>query len=111
MTSYETTPPVRLETSGGVLSTVDMVVQRRDGPRRLRDNDDDDDDMIAMVVSGAGAREDRGGVKCPVAGATFCSNINSNIRQVARILHLPASATLLSSLLIFLSHTSVRPSA
>jgi len=52
MTSYETTPPVRLETSGGVLSTVDMVVQRRDGPRRLRDNDDDDDEMIAMVVRG-----------------------------------------------------------
>ena len=41
---YETIPPVRLETSGGVLSTVDMVLQRRDGPRRLRDNDDDDDD-------------------------------------------------------------------
>jgi len=40
-TSYETIPPVRLETSGGVLSTVDMVVQRRDGPRRLRDHDDD----------------------------------------------------------------------
>ena len=44
-TSYETIPPVRLETSGGVLSTVDMVVQRRDGPRQLRDHDDDDDDM------------------------------------------------------------------
>jgi len=43
-TSYETIPHVRLETSGGVLSTVDMVVQRRDGPRWLRDNDDDDDD-------------------------------------------------------------------
>jgi len=27
-----------------VLSTVDMVVQRRDGPRRLREHDDDDDD-------------------------------------------------------------------
>jgi len=37
-TSYETIPPVRLESSGGVLSTVDMVVQRRDGPRRLRDH-------------------------------------------------------------------------
>ena len=35
-------PPVRLESSGGVLSTVDMVVQRRDGPRRLRDHDDDE---------------------------------------------------------------------
>ena len=44
-TSYETTPPVRLESSGGVLSTVDLVVQRRDGPRRLRDHDDDDDDV------------------------------------------------------------------
>jgi len=44
-TSYETIPPVRLETSGGVLSTVDTVVQRRDGPRRLRDCDDDDDEM------------------------------------------------------------------
>jgi len=43
-TSYETIPPVPLETSGGALSTVDMVVQRRDGPRRLRDHDDDDDD-------------------------------------------------------------------
>ena len=26
-----------------MLSTVDMVVQRRDGPRRLRELDDDDD--------------------------------------------------------------------
>ena len=43
LTSYETIPPVRLETSGGVLSTVEMVVQRRDGPRRLRDHDDDDE--------------------------------------------------------------------
>ena len=30
--------------TGDVLSTVDMVVQRRDGPRRLRDHDDDDDE-------------------------------------------------------------------
>ena len=42
-TSYKTIPSVRLETSGGVLSSVDMVVQRRDGPRRLRDHDDDSD--------------------------------------------------------------------
>ena len=42
-TSHETIPRVRLESSGGVLSTVDMVVQRRDGPRRLRDHDHDDD--------------------------------------------------------------------
>jgi len=38
-TSYEAIPPVPLETSGGMLSTVDMVVQRHDGPRRLRDDD------------------------------------------------------------------------
>jgi len=37
-TSYETIPPVRLESYGDVLSTVDMVVQRRDGPRRLREH-------------------------------------------------------------------------
>ena len=44
-TSYETIPLfVRLESSGDVQSTVDMVVQRRDGPRRLREHDDDDDD-------------------------------------------------------------------
>ena len=47
-TSYETIPPVPLETSGGVLSTVDMVVQRRDGPRWLRDRDDDDDDEYSF---------------------------------------------------------------
>jgi len=40
--SYETIPPVSLETSGGVLSIVDMVMRRRGGPRRLRDSDDDD---------------------------------------------------------------------
>ena len=41
-TSYETIPPVWLERRRAV--TVDMVVQRRDGPSRLRDHDDDDDD-------------------------------------------------------------------
>ena len=50
-TSYETIPNVRLESSGDVLSTVDMVVQRRDGPRRLRDDDDaDDDDECCCVL-------------------------------------------------------------
>jgi len=49
-TSYETIPPVRLETSGGVLSTVDMVAQRRDGPRWLREHDGDDDDVILARV-------------------------------------------------------------
>jgi len=48
-TSYETIPPVPLEASGGVLSTVDMVVQRRDGPRRLR-SDDDDDEVRPVTV-------------------------------------------------------------
>jgi len=44
-TSYETIPPVPLqETSGGVLSTVDTVVQQSDNPRRLRDTADNDDD-------------------------------------------------------------------
>jgi len=43
-TSYETIPAVRLESSGGVLSTVGTVVQRRDGARWLRDSDDDDDE-------------------------------------------------------------------
>ena len=33
-----------IESSGDVLSTVDMVVQRRNGPRRLREHDDHDDD-------------------------------------------------------------------
>jgi len=41
-TSYETIPHVQLEISGDVLSTEDMVVQRRDGPRRLREIDDDE---------------------------------------------------------------------
>jgi len=49
-TSYEAIPAVRLETSGGALSTVDMVVQRRDSPRRLRDHDDDDDDRVPRGV-------------------------------------------------------------
>ena len=48
-TSYETIPHVQLEISGDVLSTADMVVQRRDGPRRLREIDDDDDESIRPV--------------------------------------------------------------
>jgi len=40
-----------LETSGGVLSTVDMVVQRHDGPRWLRDHDDDDVDEFSGFAS------------------------------------------------------------
>ena len=34
----ETIPPDPLETSEDVLSAVDTMVQRRDGPRRLRDH-------------------------------------------------------------------------
>ena len=49
-TSYEMIPHVQLEISGDVLSTADMVVQRRDGPRRLREIDDDDGDMMAEVL-------------------------------------------------------------
>jgi len=58
--SYETIPHVRLETCGGVLSTVDMVVQRRDGPRRLRDHDDNDVDDDVSCAAAAGASDDDG---------------------------------------------------
>jgi len=33
------------------MSTVDMVAQRRDGPRWLRELDDDDDDDISVKLS------------------------------------------------------------
>jgi len=49
-TSYETIPHVQLEISGDALSTADMVVQRRDGPRRLREIDDDDDTAGGSVA-------------------------------------------------------------
>jgi len=59
-TSYETIPPfVRLESSGGVLSTVDIVVQRRDGPRRLRDHDDDDDVFVCLHNDDPGKNDRR----------------------------------------------------
>ena len=58
-TSYETIPPVRLETSGGVLSTVDMVVQRHNGPRWLRDNDDDDDIAYSSTDNGHSQERNR----------------------------------------------------
>jgi len=38
-TSYEMTPPTQLKTSGGVLLTMNMVVQQCTSPRRLRDDD------------------------------------------------------------------------
>jgi len=40
-TSYKTIPSVPLETSGGVLSIVDVVVQQSDGPHQPHDNNDD----------------------------------------------------------------------
>jgi len=55
-TSYEMIPPAPPETSGGVLSTVDMVVQRRDGPRRLRDDDDDDGDSMGLYRASMASR-------------------------------------------------------
>ena len=59
-TRYETIPPVRLESSGGVLPTVDMVVQQRDDPRRLRDHDDDDGSS-----TGGGSTSVRGRIRSP----------------------------------------------
>ena len=50
---YETIPPVRLETPGDVLSTVDMVVQRRNGPRWLCELDDDDECRYRLLLSNA----------------------------------------------------------
>jgi len=58
-TSYETIPHVRLETSGDVLSTVDMVVQRRDGPRRLREHDVDDEVKRRPLWNSSGALHSR----------------------------------------------------
>ena len=49
LTSYETIPHVQLEISGDVLSTVDMVVQRRDGPHRLREIDEKIDDLLSRI--------------------------------------------------------------
>jgi len=59
-TSYETIPHVQLEISGDVLSTADMVVQQRDGPRRLREIDDDD------VAGTKTYRRRSNGIKMPI---------------------------------------------
>jgi len=40
-----------MESSGDVLSTVDMVAQRRNGPRWLRELDDDDDELKLQLES------------------------------------------------------------
>ena len=58
-TSSETIPHVRLSTSGGVLSTVDMVVQRRNGPRWLHDNDNDDDIAYSSTDNGYSQERNR----------------------------------------------------
>jgi len=52
-----------------VLSTVDTVVQRRDGPRRLRDYDDDDDDVVCCGL----LRFSGGSVVVHVGGRPMCS--------------------------------------
>jgi len=49
-TSYDTIPHVQVDISGDVLSTADMVVQRRDGPRRLREIDDDERGGSQLVM-------------------------------------------------------------
>jgi len=59
--SYETIPSVRLETSGGVLSTVGMVMQRRDGPRQLLDEDDDDVYTVNNTVENMVTSDSSGG--------------------------------------------------
>ena len=41
-----------MEISGDVLSTADMVVQRRDGPRRLREIDDDEGSKEPQIRRG-----------------------------------------------------------
>ena len=84
-TSYETIPPVRLESSGGLLSTVDMVVQRRDGPRRLRDHDDDDDDdvgttrsVVRCVRATSTRRVERWAPSLPSGSHRYCSSVLSS---------------------------------
>jgi len=56
-TSYETIPHAQLEISGDVLLTADMVVQRRDGPRRLREIDDDDEYAFCALTLLVGWQE------------------------------------------------------
>jgi len=46
---YDTIPPVQLETAGGVLSTMDMVVQLCNGPRRLC-NDDEPSSIVLLSL-------------------------------------------------------------
>ena len=91
-TSYETIPHVRLETSGDVLSTVDMVVQRRNGPRWLCELDDDQDDELITLL-----------LLLPLDPFNgLCSTITTtasqryNLRHRAHSLHLPEHSTQLS---------------
>jgi len=72
-----------METSGDVLSTVDMVMQRRDGPRRLRELDDDDDDVkygsyTDMSVQFSSVWKIKGSWT-PTGRCTFTRRILSNI--------------------------------
>jgi len=71
---YETIPPVRLESSGGVLSTVDMVMQRRDGPRRLR------------VVIPSTRRTTLGDRAFPMTAARAWNSLPSSVRSAPSLL-------------------------
>jgi len=50
---YDTIPPVQLETAGGVLSTMDMVVQLCNGPHRLC-NDDEPSSIVLLSLAERG---------------------------------------------------------
>jgi len=49
---FDWTRAVHQWNSGGVPSAVAMLLERRNGPRRLRDIDDDDDDDDDATVTG-----------------------------------------------------------
>ena len=58
-----------------MLSTVDTVVQRRDGPRWLRDHDDDDDDDSHLAAASFGCRD---------VSITFAYVIATDLQQSPR---------------------------
>jgi len=66
---------VLLETSGDVLSTVDMVVQRRDGPRWLREHDDDDESVFNFCSTATRlSRLYAATLPRPVYESSFCTS-------------------------------------
>jgi len=71
-----------LEISGDVLSTADMVVQRRDGPRRLREIDDDDNPPLSFLQAGCPSCRPTNSVKALKAGHSHRSfEANSRLVQ------------------------------